>query len=135
MESVLAILGCIVGLFVICLAFPGRTRHFNVECLPLLGYRILCEAGGSLPEDELVRRLGGRIDPQRFGFLQTRNSKGREVLEDLLKTGCVARNVDGSIKVVKPMTFVSTEGAKRVEFSLKASGRGLDCRWFSSHDR
>jgi len=118
----------IIGIFKS--VFGPRTYHINVECLPILAYRVLCEVGGSFPEDELIRRVGARVDPQRFGFLQTRKGKGKQVLEDLLRTGSVFGCDDGSVKVVKPLTFVNTAGAKRFEVSLHPSGRGIEHRWF-----
>jgi len=135
MET-LATLACLALLFIIFQSvFGPRTCHINVTCLPLLAYEVLCEAGGSLAEADLVRRLGTRIDPQRIRLFQTRAGKARQEIEYLLGTGSVARTDDGAIKVVKPLTFVNTSGVKRVEFTLSASGRGVDCRWFSSHDR
>jgi len=108
----------------------GGRGHLNVECLPLSAYRILCEAGGSLPEADLVRRFGARIDPQRLAFLQTPAGKARQEIEYLLGTGSVARTDDGAIKVVKPLIFVNSAGAECFEASLHASGRDMDYRWF-----
>ena len=135
MET-LATLACLALFFIIFKsAFGPRTYHINVECLPLLAYRVLCESGGSLAEADLVRRFGARIDPQRIRLFQTRAGKARQEIEYLLGTGSVARTDGGVIKVVKPLTFVNTSGAKRFEASLHASGRGMDYRYFSSHDR
>ncbi len=135
METLLTIF-CLLGICVI-LAFVFRSgpTHINVECLPLKAYEIICNAGGSLPEEELVRRLGERIDPQRVRLFQTFAGKAREVVRDLLETGCVARSGDGLIAIVKPMTFVNSAGRKREEFSLDPSGRGMACRHYSGHDR
>ncbi|MFA6604159.1 MAG: hypothetical protein WCT10_05005 [Patescibacteria group bacterium] len=133
METLLLVFA---GLIVALLVFSpsggrGGRCHINLENLPLLAYRVLCNSGGSLPEAEFVSKLKVQIDLQRVGLLQTRAGKAREVLKELLDTGSVVRLDDGeTYTIVKPLAFFNAAGVKFVEFSLKASGRGMDFRYF-----